>query len=370
MRSTRQLRHQADADRRRRGQVAAERAGEQHLLHVARLDAELLEQQRPAGRDGGLGELQLAHVALRQVDACRRGRCRVPVGAARRRVPGRSSSTGRRAPARARPAASSGTKRPDASSRPTLTSSATASTRPEPHRPMGVDVADDAELDVVAELDDLDRAVGRAHAAADRAALERRAGRGRGGQDPVAVAEHDLAVGADVDEQPQCACRGPCRSPGCRRRCRRRRRRRARGRSSRARRGCSVQAELGRRARPAARGRHDERRDAQRLGVDAAAPARSSWRCRRARPRRPRPGRRRPRRRPRRRARRASRARRVASRPERVRVHHGRADPGDDVAAERLLLVQPRARPPPACRSSGRAGSRRRWWCRGRRRSP
>ena len=52
------------------------------------------------------------------------------------------------------------------------------------------------------ELDHLDGAVGGAHAAADGASLEGRpCGRCRG-EDRVAVAEHDLAVGADVDEQP------------------------------------------------------------------------------------------------------------------------------------------------------------------------
>ena len=43
------------------------------------LEAELLEQQRPAGRDRGLGELQLAHVALGEVR-------RTPSGSARRHV--------------------------------------------------------------------------------------------------------------------------------------------------------------------------------------------------------------------------------------------------------------------------------------------
>ena len=126
-------------------------------------------------------------------------------------------------------------------------------------------------LDVVArvELDHLDRAVGRAHAAADRAALERRPGRRRGGQDAVAVAEHDLAVGADVDEQP-----GPLvavhaggehagddvaadvRAEG---------REAATARA----RGCSVEPEVGGEQPAAARGGHHERRDAERLGVDA-----------------------------------------------------------------------------------------------------
>ena len=50
-------------------EVGAERSGEQHLLDVVVLEAELLEQQGPAGGDRGLAELQLAHVALGEVDA-------------------------------------------------------------------------------------------------------------------------------------------------------------------------------------------------------------------------------------------------------------------------------------------------------------
>ena len=53
---------------------------------------------------------------------------------------------------------------------------------------------------------------------------------------------------------------------------------------------------------------------------------------------------------------------------ERVGVHHRRADPGDHVAAERLLRVEHRAHRDRRAGGRGRAASRRRWWCRGRRR--
>ena len=149
------------------------------------------------------------------------------------------------------------------------------------------------QLDVAVrrvELDHLDRAVGGPHAAADRAALEGRAGRRRGREDAVAVAEHDLAVGADVDEQPdplvavhaggEHAGDDVAADVG------------AEGREDdgRAPAGAasspiSAASTGGRRRRG-----HHERRDAERLGVDARGPARSSWRCRRARPRRPRRG--------------------------------------------------------------------------------
>ena len=49
----------------------------------------------------------------------------------------------------------------------------------------------------------LDRAGRGALAAGNLRALERRAGRRRAGEQPLAIAEHDLGVGADVDEQRQ-----------------------------------------------------------------------------------------------------------------------------------------------------------------------
>ena len=51
------------------------------------------------------------------------------------------------------------------------------------------------------DADPLDRAGRRPLAAADLRALERRAGRARRGEQPLAVAEHDLGVGADVDDE-------------------------------------------------------------------------------------------------------------------------------------------------------------------------
>src|SRR5579871_6940349 len=62
---------QAEPDRVRRGQVAAERARQQHLLDVAGLQARLLDQDAPAGGDRRLGELEFPHVPLGQVDRLR-----------------------------------------------------------------------------------------------------------------------------------------------------------------------------------------------------------------------------------------------------------------------------------------------------------
>src|SRR2546425_13310124 len=67
--------------------------------------------------------------------------------------------------------------------------------------PFGRDVAPDhLQLDTVAQGHAFDRAVGRAHAAADLAAFERWAGRRRGAEDALDRAKDDLAVGPDVHE--------------------------------------------------------------------------------------------------------------------------------------------------------------------------
>ena len=63
--------------------------------------------------------------------------------------------------------------------------------------------ADDLELDRRAEVDAFDRTVGRPHAAADLAPLEGGTGRGRRRQRALGVADHDLAIGSDVDEEAQ-----------------------------------------------------------------------------------------------------------------------------------------------------------------------
>ena len=87
---------------------------------------------------------------------------------------------------------------------PAPTSSATASTRPEPQSPTGVHVSDHRQLDLaVDDLHAFDRAVGGTHAAADLRRLERRAGRRRRRQRTGRRAEHDLGVRADVDEEAQ-----------------------------------------------------------------------------------------------------------------------------------------------------------------------
>ena len=92
-------------------------------------------------------------------------------------------------------------KRPMSFIRPVRSSSLSRSTRPEPQMPFGRAVADHAEREraVLARLDRRDRAVERRHAAGDRAALERRAGRARRGEDAVAVAERSA----------RCSCRCP-----------------------------------------------------------------------------------------------------------------------------------------------------------------
>ena len=64
---------------------------------------------------------------------------------------------------------------------------------------------------MVAQGHAFDGAVGGAHAAADLAAFEGRARRGGGAEDALDRAEHDLPVGADVDEDAQLILAGEAR---------------------------------------------------------------------------------------------------------------------------------------------------------------
>ena len=111
---------------------------------------------------------------------------------------------------------------PSAVTTPARNSSATTSMIPEPQMPViparrrdglgerrarrpGVD-ADHPEprLERLAvDPDPLDRAGRGALAAADLGALEGGAGRARGGEEPPSVAQHDLGVRADVDDEGQ-----------------------------------------------------------------------------------------------------------------------------------------------------------------------
>src|SRR5204862_1920411 len=52
----------------RRAEVRAERAAEQYLRDLRRFDVEVSAEQVPAGGDRRLRELELAYVALREVD--------------------------------------------------------------------------------------------------------------------------------------------------------------------------------------------------------------------------------------------------------------------------------------------------------------
>ncbi len=174
----------------------------------------LLEEDPPAGAISPSWR-----TAARGCRAARGRRCSPGRGprtsAGRRRVPCRSWERSAR-PHWARPVAPgpcSGTRcsgvglanRPDESMTPASASAATASTRPEPHSPVGsvrspmtVSLSSPSPVTATASIG----AVGGAHAAADGRALEGWAGRRGGGEQPVAAAEHDLAVRADVDEQP------------------------------------------------------------------------------------------------------------------------------------------------------------------------
>src|SRR5581483_10473092 len=56
-----------DLHRARRAEVRPERTAEEHLRDLLRLDAEVAAKEVPAGGDRRLRELELAHVALREV---------------------------------------------------------------------------------------------------------------------------------------------------------------------------------------------------------------------------------------------------------------------------------------------------------------
>ena len=97
-------------------------------------------------------------------------------------------------------------KRPEWSSRPAAHELGHAVDQPRAAQPDGLGVADDLQLDVVVgDADALDRALGGAHAAADLRGLEGGAGGRRGGEHALLAAQRDLAVGADVDEEPDAA---------------------------------------------------------------------------------------------------------------------------------------------------------------------
>ena len=297
--------HQADPHGAGRGQVAAERPGEQHLGDVGVGQALFLQQQHPAGRDRRLGELQLADVALGEVEPARRvvgvagglvaqeGEHEHPLLAdlpQPRGQPGRHlRGVGRDQPARGvdEPGGDHGRDGVDETGA---------------GQPDRGDVADDLQQHVlVADLHALDRARGGPHPAADGRALERRPG-GRGRREQaVARGEQDLAVRADVDEQPDPPVAVHPR--------------RERARDDVA---ADVGAQRREHVRPGPRvhgdaevggtevverpGRHDER--ARRPAARGPGPARGgpSWRCPPARSRRPRAGRPRRRRTPRPRA--------------------------------------------------------------------
>ena len=116
-------------------------------------------------------------------------------------------------------AASAPSMTPSSVTTPARNSSATTSMIPEPQIPVmpvsataaaksglvrpGVDADDpEARLERVAvDADALDGAGRGALATADLGALEGRAGRARRGEQPALVAEHDLGVRADVDDE-------------------------------------------------------------------------------------------------------------------------------------------------------------------------
>ena len=221
---------------------------------------------------------------------------------------------------------------------------------------------------VAADGNALDRALGGAHAAADLGGLEGRPGRRGRGHHPLARAQRDLGVGADVDEQPHAAVAGEAGGQHARPRCRRRRRRPAPGTPPPARAGARA-----RRSRAATAG--GSRRAVMMNGAmpsgSGSMPSAScimvtlpqttiSYTSRGGDARPPRT--------PRAASRSSSRApaagapparRDPSSSPTRARSRRRRTAAGGSASSA----------PPAAGRCPGRAASRPRWWCPGRTRS-
>ena len=310
-----------------------------------------LAEDRPAGRDRRLRELQLAHVALREEDV---------VGEVEDRLLADLVE-----PVRASPT----TNLPLASRMPAPTSSATASTSPEPQRPTGstspitVSSTSPSRIFTPSIAPSAARIPQRICAASNAGPA--------GAAHASASAEEPSTISEFVPTSMKRRSAPVERQPGrehARRRCRGRRRRRAPGRARPARAGGratpkSAAVACGQRAR-----RDRERRHRERLGVDPerdldhrhvagdddlvdlarldaallAAPPRSARRASRAR------------------ARAARRARPDPSSPPRSARSRRRRT----AAACSASSAPPRAGP-----SRGRAGSRRRSSCRGRTRA-
>ena len=211
MRAQRQLRHEPDLHGARRSEVRAERAAEQHLRDLGGVDAHVVAEDLPAGRDRGLRELQLAHVALREKDVAGQMEDvlladlpeplrRAEHEAARVVEDAGADELGHRVDE----AGAAETERLDVADHRQLTSPSTILTP---------SIAPSAAR--------MPQRIWAASNAGPAGARRRECPRGR--------PEHDLRVGADVDEEPYVACRASGPSPGCRPRCRARRRRRAPG---------------------------------------------------------------------------------------------------------------------------------------------
>ena len=166
------------------------------------LDAQLAQQDLPAGGDRGLGELQLAHVALGEED---RDAGRVLAAPVQDEHPLLADlGQPRREPGKPLGGVLVGDEAPGVVEQAGVDELGDRVDEARAAHPDRLDVADHLEVERVAvDLDALDRAVGGPHPAVDLGGLEGRTGGRRRGQHAVDRAQRDLAVGADVDEQPQ-----------------------------------------------------------------------------------------------------------------------------------------------------------------------
>ena len=199
----------------RRVDLAAERAGQPDL--VDRVDRQVVHQQADAGVERGLRELDRADVVLGDDDPRAAGDPvvedvaeRPAVGDDPRRARGqRPVDDAVRGDDAGEEQLGDDLDDPRAADAGDARSRRRRPAKPGLVRP-GVD-ADDLEprlQRLAVDADALDGAGRGALAAADLGALERGAGRARRREQPVAVAQHDLGVRADVDDERHRARRG------------------------------------------------------------------------------------------------------------------------------------------------------------------
>ena len=169
--------------------IAAEAAGEVHAAYLFRRDAALLQQHADARRDGGLGQLQIAHVRRCEEHLRRQVKAAVAVVIARQ-----IAAQGCRRVLRWQQPPAGGDDAEVQQHRRQVEQAGAA-------QPLGFTAADDVIQKAAVVPHTADGTVHARHAARDARALEGRAGRHGAADKPAAPAKGHLAVGADVEKE-------------------------------------------------------------------------------------------------------------------------------------------------------------------------